>query len=836
MDTQQLVTGLRQKFETEGHRIVFWHDDAKAFELELAELPLASLAGGVTLLRLSDIGALEAKVRLERAEPQTRFLVYSGSRQPEPEHDWLLDIRLYSGTFSANRAAMLLSELGLITLSLKEHIEKRIAFFGSPQRVVELKKLVDQSDTADSLDLKMIAVLARAQKADIDPILIALLHAAVSSGGKKGALISSEGAASASELALGAAPAVADPVVELEKHGLSAAFWSRVKAHTGFDDPSPSLKKLATRMMVSEFGRSLKGADLPSTLKPLLLPDGNHTAAVRVCLSTWRDSGAFHQSYDIWSRRIEREQELPTKLSGFTRQQLATAGTFAISEKLTLAALMNELVVAFDPDQPFDLHGYQKAISDRRTGHWVTDKLPDAEKVKRSAFANAYRALEAVADLVGLRRAHADGFSFATVEAMWSAYTTDLHRFDGGYRRFQEAAAGVADTGADVLKPLATKVEALYTDWFLPELVKAWMPFVEESAGPGRPKLLGTWQIKDVPVQIDFYARNVAPILQDKTGPKRVFVIISDALRYEVAQEITKELNGTYRFKAALSSQLGVLPSYTDLGMAALLPHQKLAFDEGGDVRVDGKRRQSLELQSTILETVHGAAFNADDLLKKSKEDARKAVNGFPVVYIYDGGIDAVGDKAATEHLTCLTARDTINKIVRLVADIVNKMNGSYIIVTADHGFLFQADKQTDLDKSALDEKSAGAFDREEALRHRQRPQAFKRGPPWEHPGDGGNRGGTRVSGPVRHAALSSRGRRTLRPRRLDAPRDRRSGHHRQRARRQEGQRGQTRARQDPGAQGTPQLRHEHAEVRASPDGSGRGQGRRRAHQRRRVR
>ena len=114
MDTHQLVTGLRQKFEVEGHRIVFWHDDARAFELELAELPLVTLAGGVTLLRLSEVGALETKVRLERAEPQTRFLVYAGSRQPEPEHDWLLSshIRLYSGTFSANRASMLLSESG----------------------------------------------------------------------------------------------------------------------------------------------------------------------------------------------------------------------------------------------------------------------------------------------------------------------------------------------------------------------------------------------------------------------------------------------------------------------------------------------------------------------------------------------------------------------------------------------------------------------------------------------------------------------------------------------------------------------------------------------------
>ena len=52
---------------------------------------------------------------------------------------------------------------------------------------------------------------------------------------------------------------------------------------------------------------------------------------------------------------------------------------------------------------------------------------------------------------------------------------------------------------------------------------------------------------------------------------------LTDAMKlYEAAQELTQVLNGTYRFAAELTSQLGVLPSYTKLGMASLLPHQTL--------------------------------------------------------------------------------------------------------------------------------------------------------------------------------------------------------------------------------------------------------------------
>ena len=56
-------------------------------------------------------------------------------------------------------------------------------------------------------------------------------------------------------------------------------------------------------------------------------------------------------------------------------------------------------------------------------------------------------------------------------------------------------------------------------------------------------------------------------------------------MRYEVAEELTGYLNGTYRGQAKLSFQLGVLPSYTALGMASLLPHSKLEYTGACPVR-----------------------------------------------------------------------------------------------------------------------------------------------------------------------------------------------------------------------------------------------------------
>jgi PglZ domain len=90
-----------------------------------------------------------------------------------------------------------------------------------------------------------------------------------------------------------------------------------------------------------------------------------------------------------------------------------------------------------------------------------------------------------------------------------------------------------------------------------------------------------------VPNQHEFYQHHIQRRLAEAEN-RKAFVIISDAFRYEAAQELTQALNGKYRFEAELTSQLGVLPSYTALGMAALLPHTSLTYKRDGDILVLG--------------------------------------------------------------------------------------------------------------------------------------------------------------------------------------------------------------------------------------------------------
>ena len=214
--------------------------------------------------------------------------------------------------------------------------------------------------------------------------------------------------------------------------------------------------------------------------------------------------------------------------------------------------------------------------------------------------------------------------------------------------------------------------------------------------------------MRDLPAQQDFYARNIRPHLSEAER-KRAFVIISDAFRYEAARELTESLNGRYRMNADLSAMLGVLPSYTALGMASLLPHKTLAYNDKGDVLADDKSTAGTEARGKQLATVQGMACQAKDLLVMKQDDAREFTQGKRVVYIYHNAIDARGDSPPTEGETFEAVSDCIGELVELVEFCVNKLNAAKVWVTADHGFLFQQNAPSETDKSKLSHKPTHA-------------------------------------------------------------------------------------------------------------------------------
>jgi uncharacterized protein (TIGR02687 family) len=674
MDTKQLTDALDSIFQGENARIVFWNDPDREF---LNIVPFLMLKD-VTTLRLDQMGVLEVKLRVEREDPAGKYLLYCPTEEPDYEQDWLLDIRLYSRSFRADRASIILTELGLANLSLREHLAARRKFLDNKERLQKLKSLVVAGDTDGDLDRKMIAVTVRAEVPEWFTILQTVFHAFTQDRNGKDIDLDDP----------------SDVWVQVEKYDLDQSFWAMAKSLFGYSQETPTLRNLLIRLLVTDYAHHLKGTLSPS-LQPLVLPTSGTSNAV-VCLAQWRDSSSRAASYDQLAAAVADQVKIDDHLCFQGIEGLLDVMTFPHVEKAVLRSLRDRVASTAETINADDV----REIATRRlAGHWSSPTVVGSPDVPRAAYYAVYDALVAASDFFDLRNGHRQGFTFDTAEAMYHAYETDLFRFDQLYRHFCEAADIVESRNWDLLKKLREQVEACYTNWYVTTLALAWGKLVE----PVLPK----WQLPNVPNQSEFYARNIQRRLEEAER-RRSFVIISDAFRYEAAEELCRELNGKYRFQADLTSQLGVLPSYTALGMAALLPHKTLYYKPGGEVQVDGKPTAGMDYRNAILASEDGLAVRADDLMAKKKEEGREFISGKRLIYIYHNVVDAVGDKAETEKDTFQAVRRAINELAALVSHVANNLNGTHIVLTADHGFLFSESAPGAPEKSSLSEKPSG--------------------------------------------------------------------------------------------------------------------------------
>jgi uncharacterized protein (TIGR02687 family) len=669
MNLQQIKTSLQQRF-ADNHRLVFWHDYNAEFSELLSELALEN----VTLINVNNTPALALKVLIELQQPTHSFLLYQTGQTPDPEDDWLLDIRLYAAPFAADKTSMLMQELGLLQPSVREHLLARAKYFNSKDRVNRLQKLLEPQDDSLAIDRKIMTVLTKVELSDFYHLLIGLFD-------------------QIPDADLAQLPPVWQ---DFENYGVLATFWHYVEHYFGYLESQPSLKNLLTRLLVTEFVASLQ-ADCPTAYKHLLLPN-TKAGNVGLLLGQWRDSSIRHASYDALSTQVALAIKITETLASLSIEQLSTVKTFLAVEKDIASQLRNRVL---DTQQTIDAAEVRAIAQARKDGYWTKATLSkEGETVPRYLLSRVYDALIAAAELFARHHQQAGLFSFSSPKAGVDAYTQRLYGFDQLYRLFCEAADTVDAGSLDILKSLRPQVEATYSQGFLKPLALAWTKYVEAG-------LLTSWQIEGVINQQHFFKHCVQPII-GKDEERRVFVIISDALRYEAGQELSEQINSRYRLTSELQPMLGVLPSYTALGMAALLPHQSLDYDAAGSVTVDGQATNSFETRQKIIAKAGGVAVKFDDFMAWKKDEGREKIKGQQIVYIYHDQIDATGDTARTEGEAFAAVRRTIKELDDGISRIINHLNGNTIFVTADHGFLFREGSPSALDKNAIDNKPQG--------------------------------------------------------------------------------------------------------------------------------
>lgn len=648
MDSDKIIQELNQRFaaplpEFYKRRIIFWYDEDGEFRERLDEVAL----NNAKLVALTGTNNFAVKKLLSVDDTTNNFLVYCPLSYEKPEDDWLLDIEMYSEEFRADLISIWMNEMGIpSTPAMRKQVKDYRKYFNAKAR---RDKIASQNRV---------------------PSVPAQLHMAVM--GALGGIKDVTPAAIIKEvLKAGMDTDTNDLYQEFVYYGADKAFWSMAKQGSGYASDQPDIAMLATHMLLTATTRTMRLEHLAGLDEFISSP---HQAFCFDFISDWLHAEDREQLIEI-AKSVEDELKLPQRFMKLEVSDLVDTEVFPCLDEVILIKLMTEI-----GDHIIDVDVIKRTVEKRRTC------------VNYEPFKDYYEGILQVANMQAFYKEHSTGFHSAEAKKVWKEYTSEYYKMDTYYRLFHksygESLKAYNSDLHDLFRSVMEKVEGLYKNWFLGQLGGNWQTVCSEE-------LEKYGRILEVPQQSDFYRNRI------ENADSRVFVVISDALRYEVAASLAEQLRRETQADVKLQDVQGIFPTITKFGMAALLPHKELEVELHGEVlkvMADGVSTDA-GYRDRILkaEKPNSVAVKYEDLVNAKRADRSAMVKGMDVVYIYHDTIDEASHTSDT--MVFPACDDAIQELKNLTKIICNDFGATHILFTADHGFLYTYSPLTEDDK-----------------------------------------------------------------------------------------------------------------------------------------
>lgn len=444
---------------------------------------------------------------------------------------------------------------------------------------------------------------------------------------------------------------------DLERYNLKSFYWKEIARKYGYINESPTIYDLLIEFFQNNFSLGKKSSIAKES---------------RILISIWKDTISYQQAYRDLSRKIASDIKVESILNHASVDEVIQDDLFDLIDKKIISDLANMIC-----DETISNVKLNHLIKQRENKYWYHD------------FENFYLCLENGMQMISLIRK----FNTTKIESFSDGvnnYVKSLFKIDYFYRKYIYHYRQAKQN--KVLQPLSAKVEKIYNNDWLLAYGNEWQKVIDEA---------NKWYTPSRNTQHKFFDDHVKPII---SKGQRLFVVISDALRYECGWEYLQKIQTEKRFDGSLDYMVTTLPSYTQLGMAALLPNQNMSIQPDSDnVLIDGQSTQGLANRSKILEKgsgVRATAINAEEFVHmNSSTDGREFVKQYDLIYIYHNQIDKVGDDKTSEDKVF----EATEREMEFLMDVVKKiaaMNGTNMIITADHGFIYQNNELADSDFS----------------------------------------------------------------------------------------------------------------------------------------
>ena len=640
------------------HRLVFWYDTEGALLHEFEELELPNVEKLVI-----DHNEFGLKIKILHDHPEQKYLLYQNGPRPTDEENWLLDLLLSNVEFCTDEASLILADLGLDRQVFHSFIQKTAPFFRqSVKRVDALKAALvpGASERESQLALKMMALCVDLEPEErIDHILMELL--------KEFDQVEHEDCSD-------------EKWQTIRSCGLEESFWNQMRRSYGYSADSPGLFDFILTLFRDAYRAEFEGNSEKWSL----------SSTAQSFLRDWRDHQKYAVAFNHLSCKCADQLEISRLIADKTLKDFESFDIFSIVDKQLLQLLAREIAA-----NTYNRADIKRIIDARRNTHWYP------------RYADTYDALDAASSFLSaipIVKFDADSAADAVRK-----YAKSWYKLDRDYRSFVFHARNAAKA-TDCLEELQNLINGKYANQVLPAMNNEFQKKLDT---------LESWDFgPELEMQREFFRRHPG---NSELGKKKVFVIISDAFRYEIATELLERIQETNRYTVKLTPLIAALPSYTKLGMAALLPHQQpddaksLAFaDKLPDVLVDGMATAGLEDRRAILAKAMGEAgattVRAEDLLSFNRKQIMDLQRDHRVVYVYHNDIDAIGDAFKTEGQVF----EAVERSVEILLAIIKKVGGynhvMHYFITSDHGFLYQERPVAESDFLACPDSDAAAM------------------------------------------------------------------------------------------------------------------------------
>lgn len=574
------------------------------------------------------------KVKLEVEDTESNYLIYCQMKRPEDGNNWLEDMLLYSEEYYADNVALTMRRLGLSSPMLRDVVEKHLSFFASQERTDALKKKVPLNDSLSPEDMEYAMVSYLVKNPDYFNKIDFIL---------KELILDKED----------------HPKYQLlKKYGLTDFLWDQIGkaySYSGEED----IGKLADSFLLTSVSTKIGFPIETPVLKSMLMSANTEDAEIFVSSVLMPD-----KRYRDFEAEVYKKLKINELIASKGIDSLKSCDVFAEFDEFIIHSILISLSKG-----SYDYDAYLRVISDyRRSSRWY----PDFET--EYSFILSFIHFEKDISMPIEQGKNSEYYI--------EHYTKEYYRIDRDYRHVLSDYDALTDV-SDEEQILVDQTDNQYETKYLAVLGPAFTKSLKDREPD--------YSFGKYSLSKDFYRKRL------NYPAKKQFVIISDALRYEVGVDLVEALNHAEKNygHVSLDAQITTLPSITMFGMASLLPNQEISYKDKA-VLVNSKPTTTTEQRSAILSgwKDSACAIQYDEIMKMNRTQLRDFMKDKTLVYIYHDTIDNAGEHDENHVFTA--CKKAIEDIVALVNRLYQHLMISNYIITSDHGFIYRNKKIDD--------------------------------------------------------------------------------------------------------------------------------------------